>query len=264
MDTSPQTNKSPFLALPYELRTEIYQHLLTPITTLTLRCLFIRKDYRNVFMTQQPKDICTALLRVCRQITHETLPILYAHPHWRCACRMENLALQIGIPNFALTTHLAIDPDDLPTVATCLDIQRHGSRAHAPLLPPTTAGLRFARLETLEVEGFQAAALDASLGTRRMRVEALRLCELARRILASHPQLTCLLQRGPAGDGGADARDLSWGRVRWRFVTSRAQRREGEHPVDLPVTREALQFCLDEDPAPLDTTLPVALRSFAY
>src|SRR6185312_6385425 len=89
------------LSLPLEIRLQIWSLLLTPADPLIMRSLFIRTHYHSVFMTQQPKHLCTSILRVCKQISGESLPILYSQPEWRAACRFEALASQISIANFS-------------------------------------------------------------------------------------------------------------------------------------------------------------------
>lgn len=80
-------------------------------------------------MTQQIKQICVNLLRVCHKITSEVLPLLYAAPTWKASCRLEALASQIGITNFALIKKLGVDADDLSSVigSLVLDLQENNS-----------------------------------------------------------------------------------------------------------------------------------------
>lgn len=122
---------SPLLSLPLEIRRQIWTFVLTPSQPLTMRSLFIRAHYRSIFMTQQPKQINTSILRVCRSITAECLPILYSLPHWRSACRFESLASQVGIENFGHITRMSVDVDDLPSIvgSLLLDMQeRNGEQ----------------------------------------------------------------------------------------------------------------------------------------
>jgi len=238
-------------------------------------------------MTQQPKAICTTVLRVCKQITHEVLPILYGRPEWRAACRVEALASQISIANFGLIKHMCVDVDDLPSIvgSLLLDMQeadpdhRMGTSSSVELklelesrallenmissspsssqpqaLPagmispwtPMQRRLKFANLEVLQVEGYQAMALT-SRGSRKARLEGLRLCKFAKEILAYHPSLASLVQQDTVGNGGSDAIDMGMGRVRWRFLRHQRCKAVNEHVVDVVALEEMLRAMVEID-----------------
>lgn len=278
-----QGKQCKFLALPAEIRLQIWTLLLTPPTPLVMRCLFIRDHYRSVFMTQQPKNFTIAILRLCKQTTAEVLPILYGQPLWRAACRSEALASQVGISNFGLIKRICVDIDDLPTIvgSLVLDMQENEhspqllkgmptvelklemeSRAlmenmmldatSSEMLTPAAAisqrRLRFANLEVLEVEGYQTVALSQK-GSRRSRLEGLRLCNFARQILSYHPTLDVLVQQAKVGNGGSDAVDLTMGRVRWRFLrtagTSPPAKSINEYNVDLDELEDLLRVLVE-------------------
>lgn len=282
MDTA-----SSLLQLPLETRLHIWALLLTPVDPLVIRCLFIRAHYRSIFMTQQPKAICTTVLRVCKQITHEALPVLYGRPEWRAACRVEALASQISIANFSLIKHMCVDVDDLPSIvgSLLLDMQesdpdhRMGTSSSVELklelesrallenmissspsspqpqaLPagmvspwtPMQRRLKFANLEVLQVEGYQAMALT-SRGSRKARLEGLRLCKFAKEILAYHPSLASLVQQDTVGNGGSDAVDMGMARVRWRFLRHQRSKAVNEHVVDVVALEEMLRAMVEID-----------------
>ena len=275
---------SVLLQLPLEIRLQIWSLLVTPTDPLVMRSLFIRAYYHSIFMSQQSKGICTSILRTCKQIAQETLPILYGLPEWRAACRLEPLASQIGIANFSLIKHICVDVDDLPSIvgSLLLDLQERDpgyqtgtsssvelkleleSRAllenmisSRPLYPqsqPLPVGmvpsmqrrLRFVNLEIVQVEGYQTMALT-NRGSRKVRLEGLRLCKFAREILAYHPRLAVMVQQDPAGNGGSDAVDLGMGRVRWRFLRHQEYKAVNEHPVDLAALEELLRAMVEID-----------------
>lgn len=235
-------------------------------------------------MTQHPKHLCTPVLRVCKQTTSETLPILYGGPEWRAGCRFEALASQISISNFSLIKHMCVDADDLPSIvgSLLLDVQERDpgyrvgtflaveqklelesrallentilSDASAPTKPsagmavPWTSmqRLKFANLEVLQVEGYQTMALS-SRGNRKSRLEGLRLCKFAKEILAYHPSLAVLVQQDPSGNGGSDAVDMGMGRVRWRFLRHEGCKAANEHVADLSALEKALKAMVEID-----------------
>ncbi len=285
------TAASPLLSLPLEIRLQIWSLLLTPVDPLVIKSLFIRTYYRSKFMTQHPKQLCTTVLRVCKQITDEALPILYGLPEWRAGCRFEALASQVSINNFSFIKHMCVDADDLPSIvgSLLLDMQESNpdhrtgtssnvelklelesrellenmissssSSSQAQALPagivspslPIQRRLKFANLEVLQVEGYQAMALT-SRGSRKSRLEGLRLCKFAKEILAYHPSLAVLVQQDSVGNGGSDAVDMGMGRVRWRFLRYKGCKAENEHVVDLNVLEETLRamVVIDEEDA---------------
>ena len=272
------------LELPLEIRRQIWLLLLTPPVELMMRSLFIRDNYRNIFMTQQLKGINVQLLRACKQIASEGLPLLYAQPVWGAACRLEALASQIGISNFCFIKRLCVDADDLSSIvgSLILDMQENESGSRALIASPgvelklelesralmesmmfgdayehssprhaiSQRRLRFANLEVLEVDGYQMMALS-SRGNRRARQEALRLCNFARQILCYHPTLSLLLQRDTEGSSGSDAVDLTMGRVHWRFLRATGagcpSRSFDEHEVDLNGLEDMFRALIDID-----------------
>lgn len=282
MDTA-----SPLLQLPLEIRLHIWSLLLTPDDPLVMRSFFIRAYYRSIFMTQQPKSICTSVLRVCKQIAYEALPILYGLPEWRAACRFEALASQVSITNFSFIKHMYVDVDDLPSIvgSLLLDMQesdpdhRMGTSSSVELklelesrallenmissspsssqlqaLPagmvspwaPMQRRLKFTNLEVLQVDGYQTMALT-SRGSRKARLEGLRLCKFAKEILAYHPSLASLVQQDSVGSGGSDAIDVGMGRVRWRFLRHQRCKTVNEHMVDVAALEEMLRAMVEMD-----------------
>lgn len=251
-------------SLPLELRLQIYDLLLTPYSLppaapipipLPIGPLFIRAHYKTLFMSQHPQmNFQTNLLRVNRQIAAECLPILYSQTFWRSSCRLEQLASQIGHINFGHIKSMEVDPDDLSSLlaslrrdaedreiaratATALLNQSHTDDAQTststPTQPPISRRLRFTNLDRLHVSGYQTLS-PTSRGTKKSRLEARALCFTAMSILSVHPTLSVLVQTElNINDGGADARDLSYGRVKWRFLRHRTEMREDEFVVDL-------------------------------
>ena len=238
-------------------------------------------------MSQQAKQLCTSILRVSKQITTETLPILYSQPEWRAACCVEALASQISIGNFSFIRHMCVDFDDLPTIvgSLLLDMQEADPEHHigtsssielklelesrallenmisfsspssqpqalpaGTVLPgmPMQRRLKFANLEILEVEGYETMALT-SRGSRKARLEGLRLCKFAKEILLYHPSLAVLVQQDSVGHGRSDAVDMSMGRVRWRFLRHEGGKAANEHAVDLDTLEERLRMMVDMD-----------------
>lgn len=143
------------------------------------------------------------------------------------------------------------------------------------------AGLRFDGLEELRTEGYQAPALvedtvDSNIilahnarvvdsSTKRARLEAVRLCDLARRILSLHPVLDSLLQIDEGEFPGGDALDMSYCRVKWRFVRSAVIPRENEFVVDLQHVMSALKGLLEvSSNAELTSSLPVLMGNGRY
>ncbi|KAK5091052.1 hypothetical protein LTR05_001232 [Lithohypha guttulata] len=273
------------LALPLEIRLQIWSLLLAPPAPLIMRSLFIRSGFQNVFMSQQAKRITVTLLLLCKQIAAEALPLLYAQPTWKASCRLEALASQIGTDNFGLIKRISVDADDLASVISSLvlDIQENEPKLRSSLVlagvglktepgfqgridsmiadspasgfdlgasPPRSRRLRFSNLEALEVEAYQTIALT-NRGSRRTRKEALRLCDFARQILLYHPVLNQLVQQGGFGRGGSDAIDLEMGRVRWRFLRSTGKERPSmtvhEHEVDLDQLEDMLRALIEMD-----------------
>lgn len=128
---------------------------------------------------------------------------------------------------------MEVDADDLASVYASLrrDVDERQGEAEVDPTPDArlTKRLRFANLERLDVEGWQKVSLT-SRGTKAARVEGRGLCLLAIGILSTAPNLGVLVQVGGAagtGLGGADARDMTMGRVKWRFL-----RGVGEMDVD--------------------------------
>lgn len=253
------------LNLPIEVRLQIWTYLITPTYPLVMRSLFLRSNYRNIFMTQQIKQLCISLLPVCRQITSEVLPILYAAPIWRAACRLEALASQIGVKNFALIRKLGVDADDLGNLIESLVLDAKDAtfpntankQSNSMVVLPEPRRLRFAKLEVLEVEGYQSVALT-SKGSQKSRKEALTLCSFAKQILSYHPILNVLVQTG--GDmGRSDALDLSMGRVKWRFLretgTECPRMAANEHKVDLDALHDMLNGIVELDQQDVDNKL---------
>lgn len=273
------------LALPVEIRLEIWMILLQPPDLLVMKSLFIRRNYRNVFMSQQAKKLTLSLLRVCKQITAEALPVLYAQPTWLASCRMESLASQIGTSNFGLIKRLCVDADDMTTIigSLILDIQEREPSASSliassavelsleldsralmenmmledpsdQLLTQTDLvsqrRLKFSSLDILEVEGYQAMALT-SRGNRKSRREGLRLCNFARQILRYHPTLDAIVEQAPSSTGGSDALDYTMARVKWRFLrvsgTCAPGKTAMEHWLDIDALEEMLRALIDID-----------------
>jgi len=253
--SSPPPSLPPFLTLPPEIRHQIYTLLLTPTTpNLTIRDFFIRTNFRNVFMSQQPKQICLSVLLVCKQITYEALPVLYGLPLWRCGCRLEGLASQIGWANFGLIRRMGCDADDLGFVVGSLgedDRDLVGGNGHGGLGDggglEEKARLRFTGLEMLQVDGYQTMSLT-SVGDMKARVEGLNLCRMVQSILDKHPSLALLAQgEKSTGHGGGDAWDFTTGRVKWRLLRYERDLVHGEHIVDLPGMIELFQTLIEHD-----------------
>lgn len=273
------------LHLPLEIRLQIWALLLQPPDRLVMKSLFIRRNYRNVFMSQQAKNLTLSLLRLCKQVTVEALPILYAQPTWLASCRMESLASQIGTSNFGLIRRLCVDADDLSTIigSLILDMSEQEPTTNALISSPSVElslelesralmenmmlegssdqlfmrtdlvsqrRLRFSNLDVLEVEGYQAMALT-SLGNRKSRREGLRLCNFARQILRYHPTLDVIAEQGPTNFGGSDAMDYTMARVKWRFLrvngTGAPRKNATEHWLDINALENMLKALIDID-----------------
>lgn len=262
----------PLLSIPTEIRLQIWTYLMKPAEQLIVRSLFIRTYYRTVFMSQHSKEFEGQLLRVCKTVTAEVLPLLYGLPHWRASCRIENLASQISIANFCLIRRMTVDVDDLRVVVDslrldvlerCNDNQTLGrkifsgdelviesrgpeqnmalsnaiSSISAPAgrvmsRSPAQRRVQFANLELLEVEGHQCATFT-SRGTLASRFEAHKLYRLAGELLKYHTSLSILVQADKVGTGGSDAVDLYMSRVKWRFLRDIRQITDQETIVDL-------------------------------
>ena len=241
-----QNSTSHLLALPTEIRLQIWTYLLSPPQQLIMRSLFIRAYYRTVFMSQQSKGLECQLLRVCKDVAGEILPILYGIPHWRAQCRFENLAGQISIANFCLIKRMSVDVDDLPGIADSLLLDLKEEDVPISPWPPVRRRLRFVNLEVLQVDGYQCIALT-SKGNSASRLEGLRLCKLAGNIISYHPSLSVLAQTNQAGTGGSDAIDVYMERVKWKFLRDVKQITPDEHVVDLSDLETLLQALMDNE-----------------
>lgn len=232
--------ESTLLKLPAEIRSQIFRYLMTCAAGVVIRSLFIREYYRTFFMSQQHVDVCTPLLLVCRQITNEILPILYAGPMFKCFSRVERLCCQVGLVNFGFITQMNIDIDDVYLLDESLSAR---SDIGGDSDNSFNERLNFHSLEVLEVEAFHSMALrhDGNLGQKR---EALRLCYQAQRILKRHPWLRVVVQRGPQGNGGSDAIDLGFGRLRWRLLKDDRIKHPDEQIVDLELMVAHLETML--------------------
>lgn len=140
---------------------------------------------------------------------------------------------------------MEIDADDLGTVLAGLRRERaeeeekvdHGDEdgegmVNAVIKRPSKF-LRFSKLESLNVDGWQKSALT-SRGSKSSRIDGRSLCFIAIGVLAVAPSLNVLVQVSDGnGIGGSDARDLSMGRVKWRFLRSVGEMKGNEHVVEL-------------------------------
>lgn len=156
---------------------------------------------------------------------------------WRASCRLEQLASQIGVENFGFIRRMEVDSDDLGAVLGGLrrevkfqqeqEQHRQGNTVLESINLSNPRFLRFGNLESLSVEGWQKVALT-SRGSKGSRIEGRGLCFMAMGVLSVAPRLDVLVQIGDDGGmGGSDARDLSMGRVKWRFLRSMGETRTG-------------------------------------
>lgn len=165
---------------------------------------------------------------------------------------------------------MEVDPDDLGSVLGSLRAEREanvdggsdgsGTGEGVGIGIAMTRRLKFTNLERLHVNGYQTLA-PTGRGTKAARVEGRALCFMAIGVLNVHPVLSVLVQVGTQHNprlvdtantansntdtndtndttspdtGGADARDLTFGRVKWKFLRNKAQiDPENEHVVNL-------------------------------
>ncbi len=101
-------SKSPFLALPAEIRNDIYHYLMISHCGLT----FIDPDTTPVLKNDDSGDwdvsIDTPLLRTCHQVYQEASAILYGENFFLCFCSNTYNPFNFPMANFKLLQNLEV------------------------------------------------------------------------------------------------------------------------------------------------------------
>ncbi|KAF7510830.1 hypothetical protein GJ744_005930 [Endocarpon pusillum] len=119
--TMAPTSSSPFLSLPPEIRMMIYRYLLSKKLTKTV--VHIKKELfrqpktcsRDKATPTVPTTLSSQLLRVCRQIYHEAVAILYSENVFKVNelhVLHEDFLCSIGVRNLALLNSVTIEVAD--------------------------------------------------------------------------------------------------------------------------------------------------------
>ncbi|KAK4944105.1 hypothetical protein LTR10_016438 [Elasticomyces elasticus] len=232
---------SPFLNLPTEIRLKIYTHLFSfpdPIKIEpahpTSQAAFIFDSNTNEaketpWLLRQPttSGLTSQLLRTCRKIHHESLPVLYQSNIFDCSAREGVPLLQhnIGPSSFSLIRHVILDWEQLQDFAWSLAKPEHQLATNG--------------LEIIDLASWRARILGgSSLLWHDVKAYERQLCQAALDICQKHAQLRLLrLKRDPTEFklSGKTIMCKTTHRVKWRFVTEKEARthKDYDHVVDL-------------------------------
>lgn len=189
--------------LPTEVRLQIYEELLACPSTI------VEYTTKSRFQPMTASPLSPQLLRVCRQIRREGLPILYGTHRFNCAfsdCGVEKLRAQIGLENFGHIKYLIVKWVDMRQLSDSFSNNDIASI--------------YRSLETLEIYRYFGIDLARPTSALYLELDALaHYCKLARKILRHHPHLSVLAHTTVKD---RDATDQSWikFRIRWRLLRS--------------------------------------------
>ncbi|KAI1612463.1 hypothetical protein EDD36DRAFT_418631 [Exophiala viscosa] len=255
--TSPSSNPpvtSPFMKLPTEIRLKIYTHLFYSRKEIKIEpakpasqgaFIFVsdtKEDKETPWLLRPPtaSGLSSQILRICRQIHHESLPVLYKSNIFDCAAR-EGVSL-------LLIRHLSLDWDQLQDFAWSLA---------KPEQQLATSGL-----ETIDLASSRAWIRTGSnsLG-HKVKVYDRHLCQAALDICQKHAQLRVVQQSDsywikhkPSEfkvAGKIITKRKQFHKIRWHFVTEKGARRthyDFNHVVELQGEMASLTVHATRDP----------------
>lgn len=232
---------SRFLSVPIEIRELIYDIIFEPTATIKISAAAQREyeyntttgtestsfpaDFESWAITPHPRS--SQLLRVCRQFHIEASPFLYSLRTFDLTARESGKLLlhNIGPECFSKIRYISLDWDALQTFAW--DLSKDDCRRGM-------AGLRCIQIASWRIRHMYGT----SVRWRNVKSYERTTLQAASQIIEKHNHLKVLTEepyrRKTTFSLGIDAARLSSNhRVKWRFITSEEELREGEVIVDI-------------------------------
>lgn len=237
----------PILVIPVEIRELIYDLLLQPLTSIKITAAPVREyeysedstfpsDFESWAITPHP--LSSQVLRVNKQFYAESLPFLYSLRIFDLTARESSKLLlhNIGTRSFSHIKHVVIDWDALQNFAWDLgkDDYRDG-----------LAGLRCIELATWRIRHMHGTSVRWRNVKSYERMSVQAACD----IISKHGQIKILAEQfyqRRASLAGLESKTAVSNKVKWRFVTSEDELKEGEHVVDVHADLEQLRATQDE------------------
>jgi hypothetical protein len=225
---------SALLQLPAEIRLKIYAHLFQHFEAIKIEPANPEQqtsfdgpeDDRNgddpksnewLLRRPTPSGLSTQVLRVCRQVHREALPVLYGANPFDCSARegVPLLLHNVGADNLGRVRRLVLDWEQLQEFAWSLA---------KPEMQSATNGL-----EVIEMATWRMRVLGGTSWLwRDVKAYERQICQAALDITNKHPNLRAVLQKSFHRYEHAADKHLKKGgwvntshRVKWRFVTER-------------------------------------------
>lgn len=208
IDSSSQkgsATKSNLLLLPPEIRLKIYAFLLA-LPSLIVEPMYNVQTHPFRLKTTYP--LTTQILRVCKKITSEAIPVLYASHSFMCsfdALGVDELLAQIGPYNFTFIRRLVVDWVDIPRIAISLQKGDYASL--------------YRNLETLTITTY--VQIDLNRPEKRLNSDLSDLLEKslhARAITQQHATLKVVEQTCARTNRRVAEDDCTDVRIYWRFM----------------------------------------------
>lgn len=224
--------RSMFLSAPPEIRLRIYDWTvvsINPITVVAATAASTDDESWDI----EPRPLSSQLFRTCRQVRDEAVPHMYGQNVFDCSQReaMKLLLHNIGIDNFTLIKTVALDWEQLQEFAWSLAKDEY---------QVATRGL-----ECVQLAHWRNRVVGGSSNLwRNMKNYERQLCEAALDICEKHRKLKVVAQQ-PFHRSGRFQGSVS-PRVKWRFVASVDDLRDGETVVDLEADLSLLQPTREE------------------
>lgn len=182
-----------------------------------------------------PHSLSSQLLRTCRDIYTETLPILYCHNSFDLTSResLKLLLRNIGVANCSLIKHIVLDWDPLQDFAWCLAKDEYCEALR---------GLTCIQLAYWRVRNIRGTSIQ----WRSVKSYERQLCQAAKDILVKHPSLNILAEEtfhrridDPTTTFMCPNRTPN-NRIKWRFVCSASEVKSTERIIDLDADLQEL------------------------
>ena len=195
--------------LPTEVRLQIYEELLACPSTIVEYVPRKIRTTKSRFQIKTASPLSPQLLRVCRQIRREGLPILYGNHQFNCdfsARSIGKLRAQIGLKNFGYIKHLIVRWLDMRWMSYPFPINDIASF--------------YQSLETLEISGYFGIDLAERTNGLYFGLSILAYhCKTTREILRYHPHLS-VLAHTRVKDPDATDQSCTEFHIRWRLLRS--------------------------------------------
>lgn len=235
------------LTIPLELRELIYAIVLSPNKQICVTAAPRYEDEEDLqklnnsttwsvesgSWAMQPHDLNSQVLRVSRQVHAEALPFLYSRRIFDVTARdtLKILMHNTGPKNFSYIKQIIIDWDELEQFAWNLK------------KPEYRAGL--SGLSCVQIATWRHRHMHGtSVQWRSVKGRERSLLQAALEIVEQHEQLNVLAEepfRRKSSIISTQSENATSHRVKWRFVASETDLREGETGVDIEKDLESVQ-----------------------